>query len=86
MHNCLVIGLDSGCMMQDHNFRIEIVHALRVSVLIYQDHAFSELSPLQLDLLINNLNSEADSLSTDRDIDRCAFMMYGFDHYRVELA
>jgi hypothetical protein len=72
--------------MQDYNFSIKIVNSLRVRVLVYQDHALTELSALKLELLVNCLNTEADGLTGDGTLNWSTLMMNALDHDRVEFA
>ena len=64
MDHRLVIRLYRRCVVQNHDFGLEVKHRSWLRTLVHQNHAFSEVVSLQLVFFHKRLNAEADGLTS----------------------
>jgi len=86
MNHCLIVLLDQCRVMQYDNLSLKVKDTLRVTILVNENHAFSELCSLKLHLLIYSLDTEAYSLPRECLIDWSALVMDTLHNDRVELS
>ena len=85
MDHSLIVRFDSRCIVQDDDFRFEIVDWVRFGVLVDEDHTLPEVVPLELLLLHLRLDGEADGLASRCNLDSHSLVVDALDFNGTEL-
>lgn len=82
----LIVLLDCGGVMQDNDFCVKVLSALRARLFIKENHTLPEVCTFHLKLLdIEGLDTKADCLTRDSNVDLSTFVMNRLHNNWVEL-
>ena len=86
MHDCLVVRSNCCRVVKDHDLSFELPDGLRLQLTIDEDHALTEVVPLELLFLHLGLDREADGLACEGLLNIHSLVVNALHLHRVELS